>query len=182
VKKFLIPIIVVLVILITLPLFGQRRGRRSRQTETSPLTVGFYGGMEDLTDSTRYFSLGGEAILPVVTPIKFRVTFLRFDMPEAGNTINVGTGFFGGDVMYYWQAPMVFTPYGFAGLWYNSSPDPLVEDETISTITLHAGVGGQMPGLYNFFLEGGIDYLKVGDADADTPIFIHGGIRFSLFR
>lgn len=183
-KKVKIALFILLIMLIALPLFGQRRERRSRKAKASPLTIGIYGGMEDLADTTRFFAFGGEIILPVINPVMFRVSFLRVSMPEGGNTIDFGTGFFGGDIMYYWQVPMTFIPYGFGGFWYNNSPDPdpLVEDETISTITLHAGIGGQMPGLYNLFLEGGVDYLKVGDADADTPFFVHGGLRFPLFR
>ncbi|TES92102.1 MAG: hypothetical protein E3J87_06165 [Candidatus Cloacimonadota bacterium] len=177
-KKVKIALFILLIMLIALPLFGQRRGRRSRKAKTAPLTIGIYGGMEDLGDTTRFFSFGGEAILPVINPVMFRVSFLRFDMPEAGNTINFGTGFFGGDIMYYWQVPMTFIPYGFGGLHYYSYSN----ETSTSNITLHAGVGGQMPGLYNFFLEGGIDYLKLGDLDADTPFFVHGGLRFPLFR
>ena len=184
-KKAKIALFILLIMLIALPLFGQRRGRRSKRAKASPFTIGIYGGAEDLTgvvapDSQMFFSIGGEAIFPVVSPIMFRVSFLRVALHDEWRTINFQTGF-GGDIMYYWQVPMTFIPYGFGGLSYDTYSNAV----SSSTLGLHLGVGGQMPGLYNFFIEGGLDLSRTsfdGTSSSVTPFFVHGGLRFPLFR
>ncbi len=176
-RKMRILVIVLLIILLALPLFA-KRGRA--RTKWSPLTLSLYGGMEELLDESRYFIIGGDAILPIVTPFLFRVTFLRVNMPEGSTTINIATGF-GGDIMYYWQVPMAFIPYAFGGLnFYNYS-----NAVSSSNLAVHLGAGGQMRGNFGLFVEGGLDFVSTsydGTSDSNTPIFVHGGVRFPLFR
>jgi hypothetical protein len=175
-RKMRILVIVLLIILLALPLFAKRG--RSR-TKWSPLTLSLYGGMEDLLEESRYFIVGGDAILPIVTPFLFRVTLLRVNMLEGNTTFSLATGF-GGDVMYYWQVPMSFIPYAFGGLNFYKSSEP---DK--SNLTVHLGAGGQMRGSYGIFVEGGLDFVSIstgGESDSSTPIFVHGGVRFPLFK
>ena len=176
-RKMQILVIVLLIILLALPLFAKRG--RSR-TKWSPLTLSLYGGMEELLDSTRYFIIGGDAILPIVTPFLFRVTFFRVNMLEGNTTIDVVSGF-DGDIMYYWQVPMTFIPYAFGGLNYHNYSNAY----SSSNLTLHLGAGGQMRGNLGIFVEGGLDFVSVssaGTSNSSTPVFIHAGVRFPLFR
>lgn len=179
-KNLKIALIIVLILLVALPLFGQRRGRRRARMKAAPVTLSLYFGLEDLTEALpeekMYYRIGGDVILPIVEPVMLRVSLINFDLHEDFNIFNIGTAF-GGDIMYYWQVPMAFIPYGFGGLnYYNYS-----NGGSYSSLALHLGVGGQMR---SFFLEFGFDLYQFsnGDSESYSPMFIHAGMRFPLFR
>ncbi|MCK4576955.1 hypothetical protein KAU34_11150, partial [candidate division WOR-3 bacterium] len=131
-----------------------------------------------------YWSFGCNAIIRLVEPFMYRFGLANIKLYKDSNVMAFGTGV-GGDIMYYWQVPMAFAPYGFGGLWFfNYSYDSdLIPNSSILTIRL--GVGGEMVAMYNLFLEGGLDFQQVSDdgsSDSVTPFFIRGGVRFPLFR
>jgi opacity protein-like surface antigen len=180
-KTLKIALIILLVVLVTMPLFGQRRGRRAR-VKTHGLAISIYGGLEDLTgettaDTSMYFSFGSNIIFPLFDPLMFRAGLANISIYDGGKTMMFGTGF-GGDLMYYFPVPMVFEPYAFGGLWYTN----ISNGTSTSTTTLRLGIGAEMSAMYNFFVEAGMDYMKYGDADALIPFSVHGGMRFPLFR
>jgi hypothetical protein len=62
-----------------------------------------------------YYSIGGDAIIPVFSPVMVRIHLLNVALHNDGRTIDFGAGI-GTDVMYYMKVSMAFTPYGFGGL------------------------------------------------------------------
>lgn len=179
-KKLMIPVVIILVILMALPLLG--RGRRSRTREVSPLTLSVYGGLEDLTGEVyedMYYSFGADAIVPVVNPMRIRIGLANIALHENSTAMNFGTGI-SVDVMYYFQAPMAFLPYGFGGLWYSSYSNEM----SSSNLHLRIGLGGEMVTMYNFFAEFGLDYTSFsnGESTSYNPMFVHAGMRIPLFR
>lgn len=179
-KKLIIPVIIVLVILMTIPLLA--RGRRSRKMEVSPLTLSLYGGLEDITGEVyedMYYSFGADAIVPVVNPMRIRIGLANVALHENSTTMNFGTGI-SADVMYYFQMPMAFLPYGFGGLWYGSYSNAT----STSDMHLRIGLGGEMVTMYNFFAEFGLDYVSFsnGESVSYNPMFVHAGMRIPLFK
>jgi len=176
-KNLKIALIIVLILLLALPLFGQRRGRRRAVMKAAPVTLSLYGGLEDFTeeDNEMYYSFGGDVIIPFISPLMLRLGFVKADFHDDKTVINLGTDI-GGELMYYWQGPMAFIPYGFGGLWYNSTSS--------SELCLRLGAGGQMRAFYNFFVELGLDFKQTsnGDSESYTSMFVHAGVRFPLFR
>ena len=176
-KNLKIALIIVLILLLALPLFGQRRGRRRAVMKAAPVTLSLYGGLEDLTEeyNEMYYSFGGDVIIPFISPLMLRLGFVKADFHEDLTVIDLGTDI-GGELMYYWQVPIAFIPYGFGGLWYNSTSS--------SELRLRIGAGGQMRVFYNFFAEIGLDLYQItnGDSESNIPIFVHAGVRFPLFR
>ena len=180
-KNLKITLVILLILMVALPLAA--RGRRSRAAKVSPLTLSVYGGAEDLTGEVvedMYFSFGANAIFPVINPIRFRIGLANIAIHENSTVMSFGTGI-NVDIMYYFQAPMVFTPYGFGGLFYNSYSN----GTSSSNLHLRIGLGAEMVSMYNFFGEFGLDFVQssVGDvSNSYNPLFVHAGVRFPLFR
>jgi hypothetical protein len=178
-KLLKISLVLLLVLIVAFPLYG-RRGRGTKSEHGYAISL--YGGLEDLTgettaDSSMFFSFGGAVIVPVYKPLFFRIGLAKISIYEGGKTMAFGTGI-NGDIMYYWEMPMAFTPYGFGGFWITNT-----SNGTSTTVTkLRAGLGGEFTAMYNFFVEGGLEYNKMGDADAVNTFHVHGGVRFPLFR
>jgi hypothetical protein len=189
-KKWHIVLIVLLIALIAIPAFGQRRGRRAAAPGPK-LAFSLYGGAENLTgtdivsDSSMYFGFGANLIIPLWQQFGFRLGLIKFEMPDDMNVYAFGTGI-GGDVMYYFPMPMAFVPYAFGGFWYTGAS---MDNYSSSDLHFRGGLGGEMQMKFAFFAEVGLDYLSysqdAGGVTSDNsymPIFIHGGIRIPLFQ
>ncbi len=189
-KKWHIALVLLLVLLITIPAFGQKRGRK--QAAVGPkLAFSLYGGAENLngthvvSDSSMYMGFGANLIIPLWQQFGFRLGLIKFEMPDDMNMYAFGTGI-GGDVIYYFPMPMMFTPYGFGGFWYYGES---ADNYSASQMHFRGGLGGEMQMMYKLFVEAGIDYqswsVDVGGTTSDDsymPIFVHGGIRIPLFQ
>ena len=181
-KQLRTVMVILIVVIVALPLFGRTISRRGNRMQTSPLTLSIYGGLEDLTTDAypeMYYTIGANAIVPIVNPIMLRFGLGNVALHEDLTIMSFGTGI-GTDVMYYFQMPMAFTPYGFGGIWYDSYSDGV----SSSTLHLRAGAGAEMKLVYNLFVEGGLDFIQTnnGSSNSVTPIFVHLGARFPLFR
>jgi hypothetical protein len=189
-KKWHIALIILLIALIAIPAFGQRRGRK-KAVPGPKLAISLYGGAENLngtdivSDSSMYMGFGANLIIPLWQQFGFRLGLIKFEMPDDVNMYAFGTGV-GGDVIYYFPMPMAFVPYGFGGFWYYGSS---ADNSSSTQMHFRGGVGGEMQMQFALFVEGGIDYQSwstdVGGVSADDsymPIFVHGGIRIPLFQ
>lgn len=190
-KKWHIALIILLIVLVAIPVFGQRKARKAAVMGPK-LALSLYGGAENLNgepyvspDSSMYLGFGANLIIPLWQQFGFRLGLIKFEMPQDLNVYAFGTGI-GGDVMYYFPMPMAFVPYGFGGLWYYGTS---MEDYSTSQLHFRGGLGGEMQMKFAFFAEVGLDYvsnsMESGGVSNDynyMPIFLHGGIRFPLFQ
>ncbi|MEO0131234.1 MAG: hypothetical protein ABIK76_06050 [candidate division WOR-3 bacterium] len=141
-------------------------------TNLSALTLGAGIGLEDLGNDV-YLQIKGDAILPIVSFLDYRVGLLIFNFKD--KDITLGTGI-DNDVLVKISVPFLFQlyiPCGFS-LYFNDA----------KSLNLNGGVGLEKElGFLKGYLEGGLRYyyFKIGGtSQSKTRFYLQGGIRIPL--
>lgn len=145
------------------------------------LTLGLGVAYEDVAEDGRYLCIKGDARIPVLPVLDWRVGLLNVMLPDGGKAINFGTDV-SSDLLIKFPMPASFQPYLVLGVWFNMG----LEDEPLDymNLALKAGLGGEMGfGGFNAYLEGGLNkftYTKDADPSTTNPIYVQLGITFPL--
>lgn len=134
----------------------------------SALTLGVGVGVEDLGNDA-YLQIKGDAILPIVSFLDYRLNFLIFNLKSKELTFSTGID---NDLIAKIPMPILFQvyiPFGFS-LGFND----------VKSFNLNAGVGLEKElGFLKGYLEGGLRYLKIDD-EGKFRFYLQGGIRIPL--
>ena len=148
------------------------------------LTLGLGVAYEDVAEDGRWLCIKGDARIPIIPVLDWRVGLLTVKMPTDAKTIAFGTGV-SNDLLIKFPMPASFQPYLVLGVWFGMGLEDAVPYDYM-TFDVKAGLGGEYGfGGFNAYLEGGLNtfsYLKIGDADGETanPIYAQLGITFPL--
>ncbi|MEO0088064.1 MAG: hypothetical protein ABIK77_02970 [candidate division WOR-3 bacterium] len=138
-------------------------------TNLSALNIGVGIGVEDLGNDA-YLRIKGDAILPIVSFLDYRLGFLIFNLKE--KDITLGTGI-DNDILVKIPVPFLFQiyiPCGFS-FYFNDG----------KSFNLNGGFGLEKElGFLKGYLEGGLRYFKTGEGEGKTRFYLQGGIRIPL--
>jgi hypothetical protein len=149
------------------------------------LTLGLGASYEDITEEDSltgaYLVVRGDARIPVLPILDWRVGLLAVRLPEGGKALGFGTDVTS-DLLVKIPMASPLHPYIVLGLWLDLG----LEDPSSTVINLKGGLGAEYGfGPAGFYVEGGLNKFnmtKIGDADATTttPIYGQAGFTFPI--
>ncbi len=128
--------------------------------------------------SKPYLAIKGDATVPVVPILDWRLGILNISLPEGGKSFSFGTGI-NSDLLIKIPMAGTFQPYIPLGLslWKG------LEEGLGMLLTLKAGLGGSMGfGGMNGYLEGGLNLASIsnGQSRTDTAFYVQVGVKFPV--
>ena len=145
------------------------------------LTLGLGVAYEDVAEDGRWLCVKGDARIPILPVLDWRVGLLNVRLPDGGKAINFGTGV-SNDLLIKFPMPASFQPYLVLGVWFNMGLEDAPGD--YMNLALKAGLGGEYGfGGFNAYLEGGLHnftYTKDADPSTTNPIYAQLGVTFPI--
>ncbi|MEO0106226.1 MAG: hypothetical protein ABIL46_02715 [candidate division WOR-3 bacterium] len=125
-----------------------------------------------------YLAIKGDATIPVISMVDWRLGLLNISLPEGGKSFSLGTGI-GSDLLVKIPMAGTFQPYVPFGFSLFKS----LEEGGGMILTLKGGLGGSMGfGGMNGYLEAGLNLVSMsnGDSDTDKSFYIQAGVKFPV--